>query len=299
MLRIFIQLRLIPFLGLLAFSAISHGQIQLNAGLGITNYSGDLGGSFSKDNPAFSELNLKSTKTAVQFGMKGFLTPSIALRGQLFAGRVAGDDANTDNVERLNRNLNFFSPIYGAGVAIEWNFKIGSNAFRRFGLMAGVEYFTFNPKTSYQGNVVELQPLGTEGQYYMNDRLPYSLNATSLVLGFSYQFLVLPRGGLALEFQSKYTSTDYLDDVSTTYVDKTALAASNGQIAADLSDRSLGILPGNTAPGAIRGNPNSKDTYGFLMITWSYWLGDKRNFKAASSGSGNGIGGNKRRCFNF
>lgn len=299
MLRIFMQLRLFVLTCLMACSAVSIGQIQLTAGLGITNYSGDLGGSFGADNPAFSELNLQSTKTAVQFGVKGYLTPFLALRGNVFAGRVAGDDANTDNVERLNRNLNFFSPIYGAGVGVEWNFKIGSNAFRRFGLHAGAEYFTFNPKTTYQGNVVELQPLGTEGQYYMNDRLPYSLNATSLVLGFSYQFLVLPRAGLALEFQSKYTNTDYLDDVSTTYVDKTALASSNGQIAADLSDRNLGILPGSTVPGAIRGNPNSKDTYGFLMITWSYWLGDKRNFKAASAGSGNGIGGNKRRCFNF
>lgn len=274
-------------------------QVQILAGLGFTNYNGDLGGSFGKGATEFRELNMRSTRMAAQLGFRGFLTSGIALRGNVFYGKVSGDDANTADFKRNNRNLNFFSPVMGMNVGVEWHFKIGLNAHKRFFIYSGIEYFAFNPKTKYKGETVELQPLGTEGQFYRTDKLPYQLYAPAALFSVGYRVMVKPKASLSIEFQSKFTGTDYLDDVSTQYADKTELQRSGGQMAVDLSDRSLGLINGFSDPGAVRGNPAHKDNYYFLMVTWEYWLDKTQNFKTASAGKGNSGGKNKSRCFSF
>lgn len=56
--------------------------------------------------------------------------------------------------------------------------------------------------------------------------------------------------------------TDYLDDVSTVYPDKTLLLAKRGQTAVELSDRSL--IDGLGAKDRQRGDSKGNDSYSFL-----------------------------------
>jgi hypothetical protein len=63
-----------------------------------------------------------------------------------------------------------------------------------------------------------------------------------------------------------------MDDVSGSYYDPLALAAARGPEAAYLSDPSLGLIPGQTIPGAQRGDSSDKDAYLFLTAQVHYKL---------------------------
>jgi hypothetical protein len=66
------------------------------------------------------------------------------------------------------------------------------------------------------------------------------------------------------------TFNDYIDDVSTTYVDETLLRNTRGQKVVDIAyrgDELPGGLPYPTA-GTQRGNPKSKDSYYFFGLTF-------------------------------
>jgi hypothetical protein len=275
----------------------ANSQIELLGFAGTSQYSGDLGGASTGKSTDLSELNFASTRFHLGGGIRFYANSYWAFRGNLFFAKISGDDKYTDDVNRRNRNLNFFSPLFGINAMAEFHFGFGG--IQRFYLLGGAEYFSFNPKTKYQGDVVELQPLGTEGQYFLQDRAPYELTSAALVAGGGVNIFYTPAGGsLSLEITGHKTFTDYLDDVSTTYVDKAALLNSNGQMAVDLSDRNLGYVPGATTPGQIRGNPGHKDNFVFISLCYSHDIGGKKH-RAAYQQRGARQRGVKSRCFEF
>ena len=81
--------------------------------------------------------------------------------------------------------------------------------------------------------------------------------------------------------------TDYLDDVSTTYVDPADLLAARGQVAVDMSYRVDDVgNPVYPTKGAGRGGPNHNDTYYFTGLHLTYRLGGANSGGAYSAGSG-------------
>jgi len=77
----------------------------------------------------------------------------------------------------------------------------------------------------------------------------------------------------------RYTFSDYLDDVSTSYYFPDQIAAANGVEAGALSDRALDPSKGETgviagAGGLFnyqqRGNPNYNDAYMFAIFSINY-----------------------------
>jgi hypothetical protein len=171
------------------------------------------------------------------------------------------------------RNLNFFSPILGADAMVEVTVRQGYDGDRWY-IYGGIGYFSFNPKTKYNGETVALQPLGTEGQFFLPGKSPYKLTSLTIPFGVGYKFKPTKLGYFSVSVDSRKTFTDYIDDVSTQYVDKTALMASNGPTAVALSDRSNpdGRIIGFSEPGAIRGNPNNNDNFFFLTISYNFYL---------------------------
>jgi hypothetical protein len=139
-----------------------------------------------------------------------------------------------------------------------------------------VEYFHFDPRTKYNGATVRLQPLGTEGQFFLPGKKPYSLYSFAIPFGVGYNLIEAARSTLSFELILRKTFTDYIDDVSTKYVDKAQLLASNGQLAVDLSDRSHGDIANFSDPGLIRGHSDHNDNFFFLSITYSYKFGSKK-----------------------
>ena len=205
----------------------------------------------------------------------------IALRFQAIYGKVSGNDAKSNDVNQLNRNLNFSSSVLEIGPVIEINFIdyiVGDMSrkkfkFQTFYLFAGITYFKMNPLGTYQEETVELQPLATEGQETSQNTSQnrYQLNQICIPLGLGYKFNVSKRFAISLEYGIRKTFTDYLDDVSGRYPDLQLLSAEAGQLSAHMSDRTVneeGYTDLNY--GMSRGNSKNKDWYSFFGAIISF-----------------------------
>lgn len=194
-----------------------------------------------------------------------------SLRATAFYGGVYGDDANSNDPIERNRNLNFSTDILELAIGYEIDlFKYRINDMKypiSPYFFYQVAYMRMNPKTDYNGNEIALQPLGTEGQgTSASDKRNYGLNQIAVPLGLGVKINLRKGLAISMEYGIRKTFTDYIDDVSGSYVNPDVLRAENGPLAAELSNRSL---EPNTM-GVNRGNPNNKDWYSFygLMITF-------------------------------
>lgn len=243
------------------------GQGEWSVILGISNYQGELT-SYSTEN-GFRAL--VGPVIGVHGGYE--LSPRFNLRGDLLYTRLSGDDALSDKESTRLRNLNFFSPIIQLAAGADWNvlaFSLGDEKGFTPYVSGGASMFYMNPMTTYEGEKVALQPLGTEGQYLDDfpEQKPYSRLQPSLQFGGGLKLLT---GGfsIAIEAMMSYSFTDYLDDVSTIYITYPDLYERAGPLTAALANRQGEYL--NTEPvivptGTLRGNPNSKDLFGTITL---------------------------------
>jgi len=196
-----------------------------------------------------------------------------ALKVNALYGGLLGDDASQVGFDK-ERNLSFKSSLMDFSGQIELNFLpyfTGSDKYRFSPyIFAGLAIYNFNPKAKYNGQWYELQPLGTEGQgtTAFPNRQTYSLTQVAFPFGIGIKYGLTKYLCIGAEWSLRKTFTDYLDDVSTTYVDPIQLEAEKGPIAAALSNRSLST-PGSPViePGKARGNAGTKDWYSFTGIT--------------------------------
>jgi hypothetical protein len=195
-------------------------------------------------------------------------------RFNLMHGEVAGDDA-LSHANDL-RNLRFNSSITELSFTGEFNFLeyfTGSQIhyFSPY-LFAGPAFFIFNPKAPYQGKMVALRDLHTEGQ--IADAKRYSLYSGAVIFGFGVKYSIKKRLGLGIEWGMRKTFTDYLDDVSTNYyIDFSNLTPGDIDAREMLSDPSAT----KHAPGMQRGNSENNDWYSFagITLTYRFRLGEK------------------------
>jgi hypothetical protein len=200
-----------------------------------------------------------------------YVNSRIELRLSYNYGKIAGNDADSNYEYQRLRNLSFESDIHELVGGIEFNYlnyKIGDGKYFFTPYMfieAGA--FRMNPKREYQGEMIELQPLGTEGQgSALNDKDPYSLTQFVIPMGVGVKMNVGKTMAISLEYGIRKTFTDHLDDVGGDYVDPVLLTQANGNLATRMSDPSLG---GFEAIGP-RGNSSTNDWYSMfgLMITF-------------------------------
>lgn len=206
------------------------------------------------------------------------ITAHFAFRATGIFGKVTGDDSKSRGSDfRLNRNLHFRSNIVEIGAGFEISFfKYRTQDFKHPispYLIFQIAYFHMKPEASRDGNWSELQPLGTEGQGTSQGGKRYSLHQLAFPVGLGLKFNLAKGVSFGVEYAIRFTFTDYLDDVSTTYVDPDILSAENGPNAGFFSDRSLNTSgPGVSNTGTQRGDPATKDWYGSLMATLSFRL---------------------------
>ncbi|MBD3636904.1 MAG: outer membrane beta-barrel protein [Crocinitomicaceae bacterium] len=201
-------------------------------------------------------------------------------------GTVWGSDARSDDPVEVNRNLDFTSKIYelAAGIEIDlFKYRINDMKYPISPyFFYEIAYFRMNPTTSYEGNEIELQSLGTEGQgTSLSDKRKYSLNQISLPVGIGVKCNIKKRWAISIEYGVRKTFTDYIDDVGGDYVDTEQLRTENGPLAADLSNPSL---DGINRAGFNRGTSTNKDWYVFygLMITFKPFKQDPCYFGRGS-----------------
>jgi len=118
---------------------------------------------------------------------------------------------------------------------------------------------------------VYLQSLSTEGQGLAAypDRKIYKLAQLAAAFGGGIKIAVTPCTSFSLEFSQRKTFTDYLDDVSTSYVDQNKLLFAKGQKAVDLAYRGDEVHNPSLYPpdGEQRGTPTEADWYYFFGVS--------------------------------
>jgi len=190
-------------------------------------------------------------------------------------GELYSADSYSRDVFELTRNLNFRSKITEISLFLEFNFRPYMSREPEHNVspfvFAGITKFFFNPQAQHDnGTWYDLRPIGTEGQgsdFYPNKNL-YDLDGIAIPFGFGYKFNVYDILTLSLNISWRITFTDYIDDVSTTYIDVTRL----DEIDAELVDQSNKKF----TPGFQRGNPYNNDKYGFLGIHILYSIKDPK-----------------------
>ena len=262
-------------------------------GIGFTTYWGDL------NVPSFTTNLIHNSGLAIEAHGRIMRGERLGLKASFLYGTVQGNDARSDVEWQLQRNLNFSSYIAELGLMGEFYILPFSTQPGRFFfapyLTAGVSAFWFNPTTIYQGREIKLQPLGTEGQGMVGRPDKYRLNNIAIPFGVGAKFILTEGINLGIEVVFRRSFTDYIDDVSTTYVNYDDLSRSNGILSARLSNRMNEYLgqdePVLVPTGAQRGGANVPDYYIGTLVTLNIVLTDSYGKKK--------LGGNKVYCPTF
>lgn len=266
-------------IGIFVFPLVVNAQYwEFGGFLGFSNYSGEL---------AHDPVEVKETHPAIGGILRYNINRYITLKGNIYYGTISGTDANADNAADRIRNLSFKSNILDVGFNFEVNllgFQSNHHLYKTSPyLFAGASVFRFNPKAKYNDEWIPLQPLGTEGQgtTKYNDREKYALTQISIPFGLGIKHALDNHWVIGAEFGLRATFTDYLDDVSTTYVEEEILVAAYGQISYELSNRTDEILdnPPDLGPTDPRGNPTTNDWYMFGGLTITYTVIPNKCYK--------------------
>lgn len=298
----------------------SHAHAQYNDGgpfseIGVTvgpsNFLGDLGGHLGKGQTFLKDNNFNLTKLSLGAHFSYYPKDWLGVRVAVNIGKLEGDDkviSGKGGLEeaRYNRGLAFQSKFFEAIVVgevyptvfFEEDPSEVYHKLRPYGII-GLGVFHFNPKAvdPNSGELVDLRPLRLEGQGFAEypDRKQFSLWQPNIPMGVGVKYWLSDNVSLGLEVIYRKTFTDYIDGVSTTYVDKSLFAKYAGtlytpQQAAlaahmyDLSNNGNGGAPGYGLAGQKRGDAKQKDAY--------YTFGIKLGVRLSSNNSFN----NSTRC---
>lgn len=207
------------------------------------------------------------------------MNPFIAVRIEANYTKVSYDDKLSSNIFNKTRNLNFKSDIIEAALLTEFNFfrfytGEDKSRFTPY-LVGGVGIFYYNPYTQYEGRRYYLRKLGTEGQFAGYGDREYSNFSLCFPVGAGIKYWIAPGLNFGFEIANRLTLTDYIDDVSTTYVgaDQFPGAAGFVNAARALQDRSVEVSDQALGrPGKQRGNSASKDQYLMFNVKLSFQL---------------------------
>ena len=265
---------------LLGYSfTVTAQKLHLNLFAGVANYKGDL----QYNDRSGKQFSLKQPNFAGGIGLEYELSEKLSTRLGVTLGKINANDKK--QLGQFERNLNFTSSIFDGMLALQYYILNPNNHFVSPYAFAGLAYFHFNPYTfDTTGTKVFLQPLSTEGQGFVAGREPYKLSQFSLPFGGGLKFSLSDNLRVGVELSLRKTFTDYLDDVSSTYVDENLLLTNRGPQAVELAYRGDELKTGLVYPpdGTQRGTQVRKDWYYFTGLAVSYRLGN------GSGGSGSG-----------
>lgn len=187
---------------------------------------------------------------------------------------VEYDDKYNTAPYHKERNLNFKSDVYELAMQAEFNFFrfVTGDPYHRFTpfLTGGIGAFYYDPYTTLNGTKYFLRPLGTEGQFSGFANRKYTNVGVCVPIGIGVKVWVKGGVNLTLELADRLTRTDYLDDVSATYVGSSKFPSTS--VAYQLQDRSpeTGLTTPLGRPGKQRGNTSSFDQYMLVLLSVSW-----------------------------
>lgn len=242
---------------------------ELGLSFGGMNYIGDL-----NNQSMFGHVN-----------MAGGLAARYKLDSR-WAVALTGTYGHIESADYLvRRNLSFRSMLAEASARVEFNFfpygahKATLKSSTPY-IFVGIGFFKFNPQALYTDPTggstqwYDLQPLGTEGQgtAAYPERPKYQLVEVSVPFGVGYRWRVTDNMHVTVEYGWRKTWTDYLDDVSTTYVGADLLnSQGGGSMSATLADRTGEVVSGYVnGVGIKRGDDSLADWYSFFSVSVTF-----------------------------
>lgn len=288
------------------------------------NYFGDLA-----PKPGVFSTDISFTRPAFGATFAHRFGPRYTLQADFFWGTLSGSDYESADPNDANqkpryiRNLQFRNRIKELSLtAVVDLYKNESSYITRIDLspyaFLGVSVLHHNPKGYVEDNAVshstgiplpeagtwvELQPLGTEGQFSdlaetdVNFGIePYSKIQIAIPFGIGIRYKLNQAMDLSFEIGTRYLFTDYIDDVSASYVDLDKLPDDLSRYMSDRSQQTEAIdgatrdIPtervsyngysvilgyGQEAVGNIRGGAKDNDVYLVTTLRASYIIGGK------------------------
>lgn len=235
-------------------------QGEFGASIGLAHYFGDLNTNAALNRPKFS---------AGMFFVKQF-NNYVGLKIAADYARLGYSDIYSDNEVQRRRNLSFNTDLWEASLSGYFNFfKFipGVEGYHYTPYVSlGVGVFSYDPYAYLDGQKYYLRPLGTEGQGWDTTlkRSPYSTMGVSFPLTVGFKYSINSSLNVFGEIGYRFTNSDYIDDVSTTYVDPAivpTLPDGSPSPLYLLQDRSYETGDPIGVKGRQRGNSLQNDNY--------------------------------------
>jgi hypothetical protein len=255
---------------------------------GFMNCLTDLGGRKGNGSRFTKDINWQISRPSFSFYVATTYKDVITIRLEFQSGNIGGADSllkqsNPDPSGRYGRNLHFRSSIREWQLSVETHplfWKLTNDdvipSWSPY-LQAGIALFSFNPEAKLNDQWHRLQPLSLEGQGFAEygDRKPYKTSQLAIPLGLGVRYETGPRFNIRLECVYRILFTDYLDDVSTAYIDPSLFAQyldpSLANIAHHLHYRAVERRPGAAVViGEQRGNKQNNDAYFSVLLKLGY-----------------------------
>lgn len=243
---------------------------EVGFSIGAAQYFGDLNTRADLSHPKIT----LGAMFAKQFG------DYIGLKFSAHYAQLGYTDVYSKNEVQQARNLSFNTNIFEFALQGQFNFFrfIPGQPGYQFTpyVTVGIGAFSYNPYAYLQGEKYFLRPLNTEGQGLDGRPAAYGTMAACFPIGIGFKYNLGGNTNVFVEVAHRFTTTDYLDDVSTTYAGAAAfpaLANGNPSPAYLLQDRSYEKLATPIGvEGRQRGNSTQKDQYLFAEIGISFSL---------------------------
>jgi len=247
---------------------------EFGVAVGAAHYFGDLN----------TRAKVNRPKPAIGVFFRKQFSNYIGVKLSANYAQLGYADKYSDNSTQQIRNLSFNTSIWELGLSGEFNFfkfYPGSEEYRYTPYVSlGVALVSYDPYAYYANEKYYLRNLGTEGQgsSLYPDRKPYNAMAIAIPLSVGFKYNLTEKTNLFVEAGYRFTNTDYLDDVSTTYAPDAFSPLPNGQpsIGYLLQDRSYEFGQVIGTKGRQRGNSAQKDAYAMFQIGVSFNLSSYR-----------------------
>jgi len=228
----------------------------------------------------FGDLNNRAAINRPKIALGGFFRKQFgnytALRITAHFAQLGYSDQYSQNEFQRRRNLSFNTNIFEFAVRGDFNFfkfipTDFNHSFTPYATL-GVGVFSYDPYAYYNGEKVYLRPLDTEGETFYQGRKAYGTMAVCIPIGFGVKYAITDKVNLSFEIAHRFTTTDYIDDVSKTYVGIDKFTSPNGtpSVAAILQDRSFETGTPIGVEGRQRGFSKQKDQYAIAEFGISF-----------------------------
>ncbi|MEN9549367.1 MAG: hypothetical protein RIR12_1958 [Bacteroidota bacterium] len=272
MIRKIFAVSLIVFVAQFSSTALAQESVvqegEFGIGLGAGHYFGDIN----------TKAKLNRPKMAATVFFRKNFGNYIALRLGASYARLGYSDIHNNHSKVLNqRNLSFNSNVWELALQGDFNFfkflpGEPQYSFTPY-ITLGAGIFSYDPFAYLQGRKILLRPLGTEGQNATGK--VYKPMAISIPFGGGFKYAINERMNIGFEVLYRFTNTDYLDDVSTTYANPAIFPTNPDGSPSDaflLQDRSYELGVPARPVNSQRGVSTTKDHFVTAMVHLTFNL---------------------------